>query len=119
VVERKGIPLAVKQSAANLHDAQMLAAILDAIAPIKRPKGRPRKRPDKVQADKGYDYPRCRRAVSQRGIKVRIARKGGESKERLGRHRWAVERTGSWLNSYRRLRIRYERLADIHQAFLD
>jgi IS5 family transposase len=119
VVERKGIPLAVKLSAANLHDSQMLAEMLDAIEPIKRPRGRPRKRPEKLHADKGYDYPACRRAVSRRGIKVRIARKGVDSSERLGRHRWVVERTGSWLNGYRRLRIRYERLEEIHQAFLD
>jgi transposase len=119
VVERQGIPLAVKQSAANLHDSQMLAPMLDAIGPIKRPTGRPRKRPDKLHGDKGYDYPWCRRAVRQRGITVRIARKGVESSERLGRHRWVVERTGSWLNRYRRLRIRYERLEEIHQAFLD
>jgi IS5 family transposase len=119
VVERQGIPLAVKQTAANLHDSQMLAEMLDTIEPIKRPKGRPRKRPEKLHGDKGYDYPACRRAVSERGIKVRIARKGIDSSERLGRHRWVVERTGSWLNSYRRLRIRYERIDDIHQAFLD
>lgn len=119
VVERQGIPLAVKQSAANLHDSQMRAALRDAIEPLKRPRGRPRKRPDKLHGDKGDDYPSCRRAVSQRGIKVRLARKGVESGERLGRQRWVVERTGSWLNNYRRLRIRYERLEAIHQAFLD
>jgi transposase len=38
--------------------------------------------------------------------------------ERLGRHRWVVERTFAWLNRYRRLTVRYERRADIHQAFL-
>jgi transposase len=106
VVARQGIPLAVRQSAANLHDSQMLATRLDAVEPIKRPPGRPRKRPAKLPGDKGDDSPRCRRAVSRRGIRVRIARKGIESSERLGRHRWVVERTGSWLNNYRRLRIR-------------
>ncbi len=42
-----------------------------------------------------------------------------ESSERLGRHRWVVERTLSWLNRYRRLKVRYERRADVHQAFLE
>ena len=42
-----------------------------------------------------------------------------ESSERLGRHRWVVEWTLSWLNRYRRLKIRYERRTDTHQAFLD
>jgi hypothetical protein len=49
---------------------------------------------------------------------VRIARRDVESSERLGRHRWVVERTLAWLNRYRRLRVRYERRADIHEAFL-
>jgi transposase len=53
---------------------------------------------------------------------VRIARRGVESSERLGRHRWVVERTLSrtlsWLNQMRRLRVRYERRDDIHEAFV-
>jgi transposase len=41
-----------------------------------------------------------------------------ETSERLGQHRWVVERTLAWLNRFRRLTIRYERRADIHQAFV-
>jgi transposase len=41
-----------------------------------------------------------------------------ESSEKLGRHRWVVERTLAWLSKYRRLAIRYERRDDIHEAFL-
>jgi len=48
----------------------------------------------------------------------RIARIGVESSERLGRHRWYVERTGAWYNRFRRLRVRDERRADLHQAFI-
>ena len=40
------------------------------------------------------------------------------SRDRLGKWRWVVERTLGWLHRFRRLRIRYERRADIHQAFL-
>src|SRR5919108_2010797 len=36
----------------------------------------------------------------------------------LGQWRWVVERTFAWLNQFRRLRVRYERRADIHEAFL-
>ncbi len=56
--------------------------------------------------------------MRKRGIKARIARRGVESSERLGRHRWVVERTLAWLNRYRRPTVRYERRADIHEAFL-
>lgn len=72
----------------------------------------------KLDADKAYDIPRCRRFLHRRRIKVRIARKGIESSQRLGRHRWVIERTLGWLHRYRRLTIRYERRLDIHQAFL-
>lgn len=118
MVERHGIPLAVTLTAANVHDSVVFAELVDAIAPIKRPQGRPRQRPVKLHADKGYDSPRCRRALHQRGIRCRIARRGLESSERLGRHRWVVERTLAGLSRFRRLTIRYERRADIHEAFL-
>src|SRR5215218_3156801 len=98
-----------------------LETMLDAVLPIRRPRGRPgrpRKRPEKVHADKGYDFARCRQALRKRGIRPRIARRGIESSERLGCHRWVVERTLAWLNRYRRLKVRYERRADVHQAFL-
>ncbi len=118
MVDRQGIPLAVTQSPANAHDSTMLEATVDAIRPTKRPSGQRRKRPAKLHADKGYDYPRCRATLRKRHITPRIARRGIERSDRLGRHRWVVERTLAWLNRFRRLTIRYERRADIHDAFL-
>jgi len=124
VVDRKGVPPAVIHTAANVHDSKALEETADAIEPIRKPRrGRPRKRPKKLHADKAYDFPRCRKALGKRSVIPRIARRGIESSERLGRHRWVVERTLSWLNRYRRLKVRYERRYerrdDIHQAFLD
>jgi transposase len=58
------------------------------------------------------------RFLRKRDIKARIARRGIESSERLGRHRWVVERTLAWISRCRRLCVRYERRADIHLAFL-
>ena len=78
----------------------------------------PRKRPGKLYADKGYDYARCRRYLRKRGIAARIVRKGFESKDRLGRHRWVVERTHSCFAGFGKLRIRFERRLDIHKALL-
>lgn len=97
----------------------MLEPLVDAIPPLRtgRP-GRPRHRPEKLHGDKGYDYKRCRAACRRRGIRHRIARRGIESSEKLGRHRWVVERTLAWLARYRRLTIRYERLVAVHRAFL-
>jgi transposase len=118
LVERRGIPLSVGLSTANCADCLTLEAMLDAVQPIKRPLGRPRKRPDKLHADKAYDAAHCRAACRQRGITPRIARRGIDSSERLGRYRWVAERTLGWLGRYRRLRVRDERLADVHLAFL-
>jgi transposase len=118
VSDRRGIPLCVRLSAANIHDSMVFEELIDAIEPIKGPRGRPRKRPEKLHADKAYDDNKCKEALRKRGIRSRIARKGVESSEKLGRHRWVVERTLAWLSKYRRLTIRYERRDDIHEAFL-
>ena len=59
--------------------------------------------------DKGYDNPRVRRYLRRREITARIARIGRDSSQRLGRHRWVVERTIAWLLSYKRLALRYDR----------
>ncbi len=92
--------------------------MLDTVPPIQRPLGRPRRRPAKLDADKGYDARHCREACRRRGITPRIARRGIESSERLGRYRWVAERDFAWLSRLRRLRIRDDRLAEIHLAFL-
>jgi IS5 family transposase len=86
---------------ANVHDSMVFEELIDAVEPIKRPgRGRPRKRPEKLHADKAYDDKKCKRALRRRRIKSRIARKGIESSEKLGRHRWVVERTLAWLAKY-------------------
>jgi IS5 family transposase len=113
LVDRHGIPLAVCLSAANTHDSLLLEQVVDAVSSVKGPQGRPRRRPAKLHLDKGYNYPRCRRALRRRGITPRIARRGIESSQRLGRHRYVVERSLAWLVGYRRLQVRYERRADI------
>ncbi len=118
MVERTGIPLAALLSGATRHDSLVFEDRRDAIPPSKTPAGRRRKRPDTGHADKGYDYPRWRRALPRRHSKVRIARKQLDSSARLGRHRWVGERTLAGLPRFRRLTVRYERRADIHQAFL-
>jgi len=106
LVDKNGVPLSVTRSAANVHDSKMMEATLDAIEPIRRPRGRPRKRPKKLPADKASEAAEQRQALGKRGIQPSIARRGMESSEKLGRSRWVVERTPSWLNRYRRWKIR-------------
>jgi hypothetical protein len=95
----------------------MLEPVLDAVPSIRQRRGRPRRRPAKLHADKAYDFGRCRDACRKRRIIPRIARRGIDSSERLGRHRRAVERSLAWFARFRRLTTRCGRRADIRQAF--
>jgi len=95
-----------------------LAALLDPVPPIARPLGRPRPRPAQLDADQGDAAAHGRAAGRQRGRAPRSARRGSDSRERLGRHRWVAARACAWLSRLRRLRVRDARRAAIQLAFL-
>lgn len=118
LTDRNGLPLSLGISGANMHDSLGLQPLVRGIPPVRSRRGPRRRRPVKLHADKGYDYDDLRRWLSERGIRPRIARKGIESSARLGRHRWVVERTVSWLAGCRRLHRRYERKAEHFLAFV-
>ncbi|WP_247387610.1 transposase, partial [Ralstonia pseudosolanacearum] len=59
-----------------------------------------------------------RRHLRKRGMTPRIARRGIEKNDRLGKHRWVVERTHAWLAGFGKLRIRFERSLQTHLALL-
>ncbi|XUP36504.1 IS5 family transposase (plasmid) [Xanthomonas axonopodis pv. vasculorum] len=118
IVDRNGVPLAVCVTGANRHDSVAFEEVLDALPAIGGKPGRARRWPGKLHADKAYDIDRCRNALKQRGITARIARKGIERNDRLGQHRWVVERTHAWFAAMGKLRIRFERRIDIHLALL-
>jgi IS5 family transposase len=96
-------------TAANVADVTMLAAVVEDIPPVRTPSGRRRVRPGKVDADKGYDSAANRAWLRRHGIRARIARRGIDSSQRLGQHRWRVERALSWLGCFRRLQVRWDR----------
>ena len=68
--------------------------------------------------DRGYDAQSIRQNLRARHIVPWLARRNTEHGSGLGRWRWVVERTFAWVNQFRRLRIRYEKRADIHEALL-
>lgn len=94
------------------------STLIRAIPAVRSRRGPRRRKSAKLHADKAYDSAESRHWLRDRGIGVRIARKGIESGERLGRHRWVIERTISWLTGYHRLNIRYERKGIHFYAFL-
>ncbi|HEY2958821.1 MAG TPA: IS5 family transposase [Actinomycetota bacterium] len=109
VCDGGGLPLTAVVTAANVNDTTMFQAVVDDIPPVRTPSGRRRIRPGNIHADKGYDSRANRAYLRRRGITARIARRGIESSTRLGRHRWRVERSLSWLSCWRRLQVRWDR----------
>lgn len=117
ITERTGLPLSVGISGANLHDSQALEPLVRGIPPIRSRRGPRRRSPAKLHADKAYDNRRLRQWLRSRHITPRITRKGVETSQKLGRHRWTIERTMAWLAGCRRLHRRYERQAIHFLAF--
>jgi transposase len=117
-VDATGIPLAWTLTGGNRNDITQLIPLLEAVPAVRGRVGRPRRRSERLTADRAYDHRPQRRALHQRGIKPGIARRQTEHGAGLGRYRWVVERTFPWLHQFKRLLIRYERRAEIHQAFL-
>jgi IS5 family transposase len=109
VCDGSGLPLTAVVTAANVNDTSLFQAVVEDIPPIRTPSGRRRRRPGKLHADKGYDSQANRTWLRRRGIRPRIARRGVDSSARLGRHRWKVERSLSWLSCWRRLQVRWDR----------
>ena len=118
IVDGNGIPLATILTQANRNDVTQILPLVDAIPPIAGKVGHPRHRPEELYADRGYDSEGHRRELRSRKIEPLIARRYTEHGSGLGKIRWVVERTIAWLHQFRRLRIRYERRAEIHEAFL-
>src|SRR6266516_6701576 len=107
LVDGRGLPLAWRLSGGNRNDVTQLLPLLDGVPPVRGSVGRPRRRPDCLIADRGYDHDTYRRQLWQRGIKPVIARRQTEHGSRLGRYRWVVARTSAWLHPFTRLLVRY------------
>ncbi|MFF8196568.1 IS5 family transposase [Streptomyces bobili] len=118
ITDGRGTPLAVILAGGNRNDVTQLLPLLDAVPPIQGRVGRPRGRAVTPYAGPGYDHDLFRKQVRARGVVPAIARRGTRHGSGLGVCRWVVERTFAWLRGFRRLRVRWERRADIHQAFL-
>ncbi|MFJ8774642.1 IS5 family transposase [Streptomyces microflavus] len=115
--EAQGLPLAVAVSGANVHDSQAFKPLILGIPAVRSRRGSRRRKPVKVRADKAYYSEEHLRSLRGRNLIARIARPGIESGERLGRHRWKIERSISWLFGYRRLTVRYARKGSHFLAF--
>ncbi|WP_143010778.1 IS5 family transposase [Cupriavidus necator] len=118
LTDAQGIPLSLILTGANRNDITQLLPLIEAIPPIRGKRGRPLSKPSIVQGDRGYDHDKYRKPLHAAGIATEIARRGEPHGSGLGKTRWVVERTIAWLHNFKRLRVRFERLAIIHEAFL-
>jgi len=118
ITDSGGVPLAISLTGGHRNDVTQLLPLVDSVGPMRGKVGRPRQRAERLLADRGYDFDKYRRLLWARGVKPVIARRGDEHGSGLGSQRWVVERTFAWLHNFRRLRTRYERRAELHEAFM-
>lgn len=126
VTEGTGLPVGFYLASAQRAEVRLAEATLATIR-VPRRRGRPRKRPKSLVADRGYDSRKLRRAMRHRGIRPCIPPRRYQGKRRPGRplgehreayaQRWIVERTFAWLGNFRRLVVRYEHRLSIYRAF--
>ncbi len=115
--DRYGVPLAIHTAGTNARDEkQIIPVILDFLKVTGKP-GRPKVLPDEAYADRGYDSNMSRSLLAWLGIEPHIARRKTPRGSGLGKVRWVVERTISWLEGLGRMRIRYDRLGVIQDAW--
>lgn len=110
--------MAIILTGANRNDITQLKPLVEAIPPVRGKRGRPRRRPQRLQGDRGYDSEGHRIWLRHLGIEPVLARRFKPHGSGLGVYRWVVERTLAWLHQFRRLRIRYERRPELHEAFM-
>ncbi|RPK55633.1 Transposase DDE domain protein [Streptomyces sp. ADI96-02] len=110
-----------RSSSTDCQSAGPLAApptLVDGIPPVAGRPGRPRRRPDALLGDKGYDSNPNRHALRERRILPVISRKGSPDIKSIGKLRYVVEQTFALLHHFKRLAVRRERRTELHDAFV-
>ena len=118
MTDAHGIPLSATVTAANVNDVTQALPVLLNMPPVGGKPGPKRRKPKRLQGDRGYDCEPLRRILRWLGITPILAARRTQHGSRLGITRWFVERTISWLHAFGRLRRRLDRLTTIQKAFL-
>ena len=118
ITDASGVPLTSSVTAANVNDVSAMAPLVNKLPEVAGKVGHPKRKPESLQGDLGYDSEPHRQGLRDIGIEPVLPEKGIDEEAGLGQTRWPVERTLAWFHQNRRLRIRYERRSDIHQALL-
>ncbi|OKJ26701.1 transposase [Streptomyces sp. CB02366] len=118
ICDGRDTPLKVITTAANVNDVTRALALVDGIPPVAGRPGRPRRRPDALLGDKGYDSNRNRKVLRERRILPVISRKGSPNVKSIGKLRYVVEQTFALLHQFKRLAVPWERRTELHDAFV-
>jgi transposase len=125
LVDGAGVPLGMHLAPANLAECHLAEATLDQVAVRRTGPGRPRKKPERLIADRAYDSRKLFDRMKRKGIdfiaphlSTRKSRYQDGRKLRRYRRRWIVERTFAWLFNFRRLVSRYDRKIEHFRAFI-
>ena len=97
---------------------KQLIPLVDKVPPVPGKPGAPVRRPAKVTADRAYDSEGHRQQLRARGIEPEVARRRTAHGSGLGVVRYVVEQTIALMHQFRRLRVRYDKRAEIHEAFV-
>lgn len=109
LVDRDGVPLVIRAAPANRSDHSEILPTVASFPAVPGKPGRPRTHPDKLYGDAGYDCEATRTVLRWLGIEPHIRHRNDKHGSHLGRVRWVVERTISWIKGLRRMRVRYDR----------
>lgn len=118
ITDAQGVPIVVDVCPANHNDNLDTIKLIDRVPPIAGVVGHPRRRPERLQGDRGFDDEDDREQLRQRRIIPELAKRRTKHGSGLGKFRWFIERTNSWFKQFRRIRVRYERLPAIYYSFL-
>lgn len=125
VVDGQGIPLGVQLASASPSEHRLAESTLARVRVPRLGRGRPRTRLRRVIADRGYDSDPLRRRLRQRGTDLIVPYRSNSvhrrfqdrRKLRRYRKRWKIERTFAWLQNYRRILVRHDRMLTVYQGF--
>ena len=117
LVDRDGVPLVIRTAPANRSDQLEILPTVVEFPAVPGKVGRPPTHPKKLYADAGYDCEATRSILRWLGIEPHIRKRNEKHGSHLGRVRWVVERTISWIKGLRRMRVRYDRSATTIDAW--
>lgn len=126
VVDGKGLPLGVQLASAKPSEHKLAESTLAQVRVPRAGRGRPRMKPLRVVADRGYDSDPLRKRLKRRGIELIVPYRRNSvlrryedgRKLRRYRRRWKVERAIAWLQNFRRVQVRYDRIFTVYQGFV-